>query len=188
MSADVSVEMRGAAFLSFFEGIAELRDPGTATAVRDALPSPLREQIATGGITRIGWYPMQNYSALHEACDRVIGGGDAFATALGRVTTDRDTRGLLRYVLAFTSPDLLLRYGDKVFGSYVRGATMRVDRITAKHHVIRWDDFHGASFRVHAEWQGGVAFLVERCGGRDVSVRAEPSDDPSRARFEVRWS
>lgn len=182
------VEMRGAAFLSFFEGIAELRDAGTATAVRDALPSPLRERIAAGAIARVGWYPMQDYSTLHEASDRVIGGGDPFATALGRVTTDRDTRGLLRYVLAFTSPELLLRYGDKVFGSYVRGATMRVERISSTHHVIRWDDFHGASFRVHAEWQGGVAFLLERCGARDVSVRAEPIDDPSKAKFEVSWT
>jgi len=131
---------------------------------------------------------MEDYAALHEACDDVIGGGADFATALGRVTTDRDTRGLLRYVLAFTTPDLLLRYGDKVFGSYVRGATMEVERIAAGHQLMRWRQFHGASALVRGEWRGGVAFLLERCGGRDVVVSERGSDDPSEATFEVRWS
>ncbi len=182
------VEMRGAAFLSFFDGVAELRDEATANAVRNAVRPDVRDRILKGGITRVGWYPMGDYSALHVACDEVIRGGMAFATQLGRVTTDRDTRGLLRYVLAFTSPDLLLRYGDKVFGSYVRGATMKVERLANKHHVLRWDDFHGASFAVHAEWQGGVAFLVEKCGGKNVSVVQRPTTDAAKAAFEVAWT
>lgn len=182
------VEMRGAAFLSFFEGIAELRSKAVADAVREAVRPDLRERLLNGGITRVGWYPMHDYCSLHEACDAVVKGGHAFATQLGRITTDRDTRGLLRYVLAFTTPELLLRYSDKVFGSYVRGATMRVEKLGPMHHVLFWDDFHGASFFLHAEWQGGVAFLIERAGGRDVRVVARPSQDPARAAFEVSWT
>lgn len=181
------VEMRGAAFLSFLEGVAELRDRATADAVRDALRPDLRALFVNGGMTRVGWYPMADYAALHVASENVVRGGMPFARELGRVTTDRDTRGLLRYVLAFTSPDLLLRYGDRVFLSYVRGASMVVDRVAPKHHIIRWNDFHGASFHVHAEWAGGVAFLVERCGGKDVSVVQLPTTDASKAAFEVTW-
>jgi hypothetical protein len=184
----MAVEMRGAAFLSFFDGIAELRGQGVADAVRDAVRPDLRERLLNGGITRVGWYPMEDYSALHDACDAVVGGGAAFATQLGRITTDRDTRGLLRYVLAFTTPELLLRYSDKVFGSYVRGATMRVEKLGPKHQLLCWDDFHGASFFLHAEWQGGVAFLIERAGGRDVKVVGRATQDPSRAAFEVSWA
>ena len=184
----MTVEMRGAAFLSFFDGVAELRDRATADAVRDALRPDVRRRILDGGFTRVGWYPMEDYSALHTACEQVVKGGMPFAIQLGRVTTDRDTRGLLRYVLAFTSPDLLLRYGDKVFGSYVRGATMTVERIASKHHVLHWDDFHGASFAVHAEWQGGVTFLIEKCGGKNVSVVQRATPDPAKAAFEVSWS
>jgi len=180
--------MRGAAFLSFFEGVTELRDAATSAAVRDSLAPDLRERLANGAFSRVGWYPMQEYSALHAACDAVIGGGDAFAFELGRVTTDHDTRGLLRYVLAFTSPELLLRYGDKVFASYVRGATMHVERVASMHHVIRWSGFHDASPRVHAEWRGGVAFLIERCGGRDVVVSSRAISVPGEATFEVRWT
>ncbi len=182
------VEMRGAAFLSFFQGVTELRGVTTSNAVRDALPAPLRERVVSGAISRVGWYPMEDYATLHAVCAEVTGGGDAFATALGRVTTDHDTRGLLRYVLAFTSPDLLLRYGDKVFGSYVRGASMQVERLAPQHHVIRWSQFRGATRLVHAEWRGGVAFLLERCGGRDVVVTARESVDPAAATFEVRWT
>lgn len=180
-------EMRGAAFTSFFDGVRDLRDDRTADRVRETLPAALRARFETGAITRVGWYPMAEYSALHVAADEVIAGGDAFARELGRVTTERDTRGLLRYALAFTTPDLLLRYADKVFGSYVRGASMHVDRLGPAHHVIRWTDFHDASARVHAEWEGGVAFLLERAGAKHVSVVGQPEADPSRASFEVRW-
>lgn len=184
----MTVEMRGAAFLSFFEGVAELRDQATADAVRDAVRADLRLRLETGAITRVGWYPMDDYAALHVALDQVVRGGDAFAIQLGRVTTDRDTRGLLRYVLAFTSPDLLLRYADKVAGSYVRGPTLKTEKLGTRHHVISWEGFLGATYAIHAEWQGGVQLLVERCGGKDVRVERRPGDDVTRPAFEVTWS
>lgn len=182
------VEMRGAAFLSFFDAVRELRDDATATRVCDALPPPLRERFVSGALTRIGWYPMADYSRLHTAANEVLGGGHAFARQLGRVTTEQDTRGLLRYVLAFASPELLMRYADKVVMSYVRGARCHSERIAARHSMLHVEDFHGASELVHQEWIGGVQILVERCGGKTVSVSLVPTAIPAAASFEVRWT
>ncbi|MBX7193427.1 MAG: hypothetical protein K1X94_15335 [Sandaracinaceae bacterium] len=183
----MTVEMRGAAFLSFFEGIEELRDRATADAVKEALRPELRERVLSGAITRVGWYPMAEYTALHEALDRVVSGGPEFAVRLGYVTTDRDTRGLLRYVLAFTSPDLLIRYADKVFMSYVRGASMSIEQLGPRHYLVSWSDHHGASRALFDEWRGGIQLLMERCGGKNVVVAARPFDDPARAQCEVTW-
>ncbi|MBX7193428.1 MAG: DUF2378 family protein [Sandaracinaceae bacterium] len=181
----MAVEMRGAAFLSFFEGIEELRDRATADAVKKALRPELRERL--GGLTRVGWYPLADYCELHDALDRVVNGGPEFAAQLGRVTTDRDTRGLIRYVLAFASPEMLLRYASKVFFTYVRGPSIRVEPVGPQHYRLHWIDFHGATFALHAEWQGGGELLLERCGGKEAHVTLQPGSDVSCPTFDVRW-
>lgn len=181
--------MRGAAFVSFFEGLSELRGELAAARVREALPGHLRVALEGGAVSRVGWYPLKDYVAVHDACERTLGGGETLAFQLGRVTTDRDTRGLIRYVLALTSPDLLVRHADKVFGSYVRGPTMEVERVTGSHRfVVRWHKFYGTTPLFEAEWRGGITLLLEKAGAQGVEVVRRPELRPGDVTFEVNWA
>jgi hypothetical protein len=183
----MTVEMRGTAFVTFFQALRELRGPSTELDVRAALPPPLRDRLERGAITRVGWYPLSDYTELHAASERVIAGGQPFARQLGRITTEIDTRGLIRYVLAIASPDLLMRHAPLVFSSYVRGATVRPEKRGAGHYRVHWEGLTGASALVNAELEGGTSFLIERTGGRDVLVEPVAADPTSVYAFDVRW-
>jgi hypothetical protein len=183
----MTLEMRGAAFLTFFDAVRELRGPATEAAVRAGLPVGPRERLERGAITRVGWYPLADYTELHAAFDRTARGGEALARQLGRVSTDLDTRGLLRYVLAIASPDLLMRHAPLVFSSYVRGDGVTPEKKGPGRYVVRWQGLDGASALVNAELEGGTAFLVEKTGGRDVAVERVAPSGPSEHAFEVRW-
>ncbi len=180
-----SVDMRGASFISMLESIEELRGSAIARRVVEEFPTTLRTQVESGAITRVGWYPMRDFAALHAACDRVVGGGEPFAFELGRVGTDRDLRGLLRFILSITSPDLLTRHADKIMLAYVRGVTGRVERHTPTHSSIFFEGLVGANRLVHAGWAGGIHRMIERCGGEDVSVERQARGDD--VTFEIRW-
>lgn len=182
-----TVEMRGAAFLTFLEALRALRGPATEGAVRAALPDALREKLASGVLTRVGWYPLAEYSALHTATDAVVHGGTDFARLLGRTTTEIDTRGLIRYVLAIASPDLLMRHASKVFSSYVRGATVVSKALGPHHYELQWEGLVGATNLVHIEMQGGAAFLIERTGGKNVQIEAAPALSRPEHTFAIRW-
>lgn len=183
-----TVEMRGAAFLTFLEALKTLRGPATEGAVRAALPDDVREKLASGVLTRVGWYPLSEYAALHTATDAVVRGGTEFARLLGRTTTEIDTRGLIRYVLAIASPDLLMRHAAKVFSSYVRGGAVVTSRaLGPRHYELQWEGLVGATNLVHVETQGGAAFLIERTGGKNVRVEAAPAQSRPEHAFSIRW-
>jgi hypothetical protein len=183
----MTVEIRGTAFVTFFEAIRELRGPATEAAVRAALAVELRERFERGAITRIGWYALSDYAALHAASERVIGGGPTFARQLGRTSTEIDTRGLIRYVLAIASPDLLMRHAQLVFSSYVRGCAVRPEKLGPGHYRLHWEGMTGVSALVNAELEGGTAYLVERTGGRDVLLEPAPTHEAGSHAFDVRW-
>jgi len=182
-----SVEVRGAAFLTFLEALRVLRGPATEAAVRAALPDGLREKLASGVLTRVGWYPLSDYSSLHTVTDAVLHGGVDFARQLGRTTTEIDTRGLIRYVLAMASPDLLMRYASKVFSSYVRGATVTSKTLGPRHYELHWKGLVGATNLVHVEMEGGAAFLAERVGAKHVRVEAAVAQSRPEHSFVIRW-
>lgn len=183
----MTVEMRGAAFFTFLDALGQLRGPATVAAVRAALPVSLREQLDRGALTRVGWYPLSAYAALHTANDSVVRGGEALAFQIGRLTTEVDTRGLIRFVLAIASPDLLMRHASLVFGSYIRGATVTAEALAPRHCSVRWKGLEGATRLLLAEMEGGTAFLVERTGGKHVQVSTLSAKSPSEGGFEVRW-
>lgn len=179
--------MRGAAFLTFFDAVRELRGPATEAAVRAALPAALRERLERGAITRVGWYPLADYAELHAALDRTARGGETLARQLGRVSTDLDTRGLIRYVLAIASPDLLMRHAPLVYSSYVRGGAITPEKKGPGRYLLRWSGLVGSSPLVNAELEGGTSILVEKAGGRDVVVERVAPGAASEHAFEICW-
>lgn len=182
-----TVEVRGAAFLTFLEALKALRGPATEAAVRAALPHGLRESLESGVLTRVGWYPLADYSSLHTATDAVLHGGADFARHLGRITTEIDTKGLIRYVLAIASPDLLMRYASKVFSSYARGATVTSKALGPRHYELHWEGLVGATNLVHAEMEGSTAFLAVRAGAKNVHIEAAAAQSSPEHTFHIRW-
>lgn len=180
------VEIRGASVASFLEAVQKIRGPASEAALRAALPAALRERWERGAIARVGWYPLSDYAELHSASDRLFGGGTAFARLIGRTTAEIDTRGLIRYVLSITSPELLVRHAPLVFSSYVRGGEVHTDSLGPKHYRIRFR-MEGASPLIFADFEGGAAYLIERTGGHDVVTTSDPTVDPGVHAFEVRW-
>lgn len=181
--------MKGVAFHSMLAAVEEAHGRAGRERVEAALPEALRERVARGGLTRVGWYPVRDYTAMHEAVQAALGGGETTARSLGRLSTEIDTRGLLRFVLAMASPDLLMRHADRVLGSYVRGAHVRVDELRPALYDITLMGMGGASRYVYAEFEGGLGYLLERTGAKGVSVRRRAIlDDGSGATIIATWT
>lgn len=180
-------EIRGASFLSFFDALADVRGADAVEQVKDALPRPLRERLRSGAIVGIGWYPMTDYAQLYDALDQVYGGGDALAKQLGAASAHRDTQGILRYVLALSTPEFLLRHAGRVVLSYIRGPTSRLDEVGPGHATLVIEGFGGTNSRIHAEWAGGIQFLLGRCGAKKPSVTWQSSADFETVTYYGTW-
>jgi hypothetical protein len=181
-------EIKGVAFHTFFQAVAELWGDESAVRTRAQLAPELREQLRLGAITRVGYYPLDTYTELHAAAQRALHGGEAFAREIGRKTAEIDTRGLLRFVLGLTSTDLLVRHADKVWGSFARGARVRAEKLHDRRYSVKFDGFWQASDLVLAEMEGALATLVERTGAVDPVVRHVRDRDGTTVSYIVEWS
>ncbi len=164
-------EMKGAAFYSMLEAIEEIDGKEGLSAVLNALPEQLGSALRDRSMSRVGWYPIEEYSLLHDAIQAALGGGDLKARELGRRSTEIDTRGLLRYVLAIPSPALLIKHANRVFGSYIRGGVVTATRRNPGAYDLAFSNMGTASRYILAEWEGGIALLLERAGAKNVRVR-----------------
>jgi hypothetical protein len=166
-----AVQMKGAGFHSMVAALGELDGEEARDRVVAALPEPIGPAFRSGALTRVGWYPIGHYGLLHEVIQQTLGGGERRARDLGAKSTEIDTRGLLRYMLAITTPGLLVRHANRVFGSYIRGAAVRTEKQSANGYDVVFPNMTGVSRLVFAEWEGGISYLLELAGARGVSVR-----------------
>lgn len=183
-------EMKGAAFYSMIAAIGELDGAEAQAGVVAALPEPIGSVFRSGALARVGWYPLEHYGLVHEAIQAVLGGGERRARDLGRKSTEIDTRGLLRYVLALTTPSLLVRHANRVFGSYIRGGTVTAAQRDLGIYDVTFSNMSGASRYVLAEWEGGISFLLEVAGAKAVNVRraAATADEHGNVAMVATWS
>ena len=163
------LEAKGVIFLSMLEAIAEVDGQEARKRVVAAVQGPLAEALRSGALTRVGWYPIAWYGDLHTAMQKELRGGDEKVRLLGRRSTEIDTRGLLRYVLALSTPSLLFRYGAKIFGSYLRGGEVASEHLERKAE-LRFSNMSEAPDLMFVEWQGGISSLLEHAGAREVVV------------------
>lgn len=157
-------------------------------AVVARLPTELRERIDRGELTRMGFFPVGQYELMHEALQGTLGGGLARARSLGRRTTEINLKGIVRFVLGFGSPELLVRYADRVFRSYFRGAEIVHREVAPRRHRFRWGGFAEAGPYTRAECVGGVAYLLDACGGQGVTVTPVRAARRGDFELEVGWS
>jgi hypothetical protein len=181
-------EIKGVAFHTFFQALRELRGEAAVEATRAELAPELREQLRLGAIARVGYYPLTTYAELHAAAHRALHGGEALAREIGRKTAEIDTRGVLRFVLGFTSTDLLVRHADKVWASFARGARVRAEKLHERRYSVGFEGFWDASELVLVELEGALATLVERTGANDPLVRHTRDREDSTVRYIVEWS
>ncbi len=168
------LEMKGAAFHSMLDAIEELDGKDARERVIAALSEPLGTAVRSAALTRVGWYPIEDYNLLHEAIQATLGGGDRKARELGRKSTEIDTRGLLRYVLAITTPSLLVRHANRVFGSYIRGGTITATKRQPGMFDLAFTNMTSATRYLFPEWEGGIGLLLELSGATNVNVRRAP--------------
>jgi hypothetical protein len=180
-------EVKGVAFHTFFQALSAVRGSAAVELAREELPPELRERLRLGGISRVGYYPMAEYSELHAAAHRALRGGEPLARAIGKAATDIDTRGLLRFVLSLTSADLLLRHAGKVWSSFARGSRVSVQQLGSKRYRVAFEGFAGASELVFVELEGAIERLIERTGARHPEVGREPGSEGSSVRYLVAW-
>jgi hypothetical protein len=89
-------------------------------------------------------------------------------------------------VLALSTPNLLFRYGSKIFGSYLRGGEVFSEHGDGAAE-LRFTNMSEAPDVMFVEWQGGIASLLEHAGARNVVVhpavrkRSHPLQLPSSA-------
>lgn len=185
-----TAEMKGVAFHTMIAAVGELDGEDAKARVLEALPEPVGTSFRSGALTRVGWYPLEHYGLVHDAIQSVLGGGERRARDLGRKSTEIDTRGLLRYVLALTTPSLLIRHANRVFGSYIRGGTVIAKQRDVGIFDVTFTNMGGASRWILAEWEGGICHLLEVAGAKTTSVRrvAATADADGNVTMVATWT
>lgn len=184
-----TVEMKGAGFHSMIAAVGELDGDDARARVIEAMPAPIGPAFRSGALTRVGWYPIAQYDLLHQAIQTTVGGGERKAHELGRKSTEIDTRGLLRYMLAITTPGLLVRHAGRVFGSYIRGADVRAHRSPDGSYDVDFHHVKDVSRFILSEWEGGIGYLLEIAGATGVTVRRTTplATEDGRLTMVARW-
>jgi hypothetical protein len=183
----VTCEVKGVAFHTFLQALAELRGKAAVEQTDAALPAELRDGLRLGRILRVGYYPLSQYSELHAAAHQALRGGAALARDIGRKATDIDTRGLLRFVLRLTSTELLMRHASKVWSSFARGSRISVQQVEPKRYVVRFEGLDGATELVFVELEGAIERLIELTGAQHPQVRRHAGRKAASVDYSVTW-
>ncbi len=147
-------------------------DAGSSTSKDTSSSARLLLSRSFGGTS---WYPLAHYAAIHRLAREVTGRGPELARALGREARRIDGRGLYRFVLRFSTPELYLKHLVRVLALYVEGPRLEIGSV---HHAtvgdseleFRFDHANGFDENIWEDALGGTQALLEMSNARDVRV------------------
>jgi hypothetical protein len=161
---------KGVAFRSLLVAVKELCGEDTLTKMLGYLPEEVARAVRLNAYVSAGWYPLEQYRALHAAAARATGRGPELSRALGRASTLADFTGIYRMLTFVLSPEFLIRRSPGLWNRYYDTGTFEV--LVAKSGYVE-TSHRGCTGFDRLLWEdviGGAMGILEVCGAKDLHV------------------
>jgi hypothetical protein len=178
---------KGSNFLGLLRCM-DARDPTARLRVLQALPPERARALGDGDIVTMGWYPIVWYAELHDAIDKVLGGGPSLARELGHDTCVYDFNSIHRVIAAMFSVETVFGQAHRLMGLYFKGGTIERLDVQPGRGRIRFIGWYGFSRLIWEDLLGAMQGILELCGASNVRCRPQGAlHSAHTVDFELRW-
>jgi hypothetical protein len=182
-------QVKGLAFRTVLNVIAERRGPEVRDKVLAALPRELADAFRYRQLLATGWYPIEWYRDLWSAILRVTGEGVELARYVGREAVYSDLNSVYRALLKVLSPDTVLTVGMRHFSQIYDTGRVEVLGSRPNYARVRCVGCVGFDRAMWAEVFGSSEMLIELAGGVDCRLKIVGGgrDGDADAEAEAHW-
>jgi hypothetical protein len=166
----VGGEMKGMSLRNYPHVLEELRGVGARSRMMEFLPEELAESVRSATILSNAWYPVTWKCALHEAGRRATGEA-GLARMMGAEMTRRDLQGVYRVFVRIVSPRYVMSVGARLFSSYLRPGTMRVDEVRKGFTRVSFAGCKDFSYDLWQDVAGGCEASLQVAGAANLRLR-----------------
>jgi hypothetical protein len=149
----------------------EMRGQAARDRAHQLMSPDLREAFHKGLILTGSWYPIEWYREMHRAMRAATGEGTELARRLGYVTMQYDMKRIHnRLISRLVSPQMLFKFGARVFNSYYEKGDFTVVKSGQGNVRARLDGCVGFNQSIFIECAGGSVALLEAAGAKEVRL------------------
>lgn len=139
-------------------------------------------------VTATAWFPIEYYYHLLEYLVAQHLGGDArSAWELGDATAKREINAFFRFVLAFTTPTMVLSISSRFWRSYYDKSELKVVTSTSNSVCVEVRDWPLMSEAVAYELAGALVAWMQASRARDMRITRIAFTRPGVLRVEANW-
>lgn len=170
-----SVLIKGVAFEGVLQAFEDVRGPAFLQSVKEALPKAVHDAVKFGGINSTGWYPIEWYRDLYGTGVTLSKQPD-FAKEIGRVSLEREMRGIYRAMLRVLTIEFLVKRGAGLFAQYFQGATATAKITGEKVGEVTFSGCFGFDRNVWLDQEGSLERLLTLAGAKSAESRTTKLD------------
>lgn len=176
VSALQPVQIKGVAFEGVLQALEDVRGATFLRGVKEALPAGVHDAVKFGGINSTGWYPIGWYRDLYGTAVR-LSGDPQFAKEIGRVSVEREMRGIYSAILRMLTIEFLIKRGAGLFAQYFQGATASAKIVGPKKGEVYFGGCFGFDRNVWLDQAGSVERLLTLAGAKKSFAELSQQND-----------
>lgn len=159
------------------------------------LPPEAKQLV--GGLATTRWYPLSWSIAIHQGARIVSKRGVELSYELGKRARMLDARGLYRFLLRFSSPELFIRHSDRLMSLYADGPTIQFGPISSASSAeeqrcrvsVRLDHCYAFDENIWQHALGSIDGVFELSGAKNCRIEVtDGGGDSSALAAEVHWT
>jgi len=181
-------DVRGMTYVSLNKWVRTKLSEAAYEEFLEALPEKPRD-ILLHAVEK-DWYPEENVYAVYKQVVKTIGkGDDSVLREFGEFTAKDNLGSFMRGLIAFASPEMVIKRTPLFWPRYNNGGRMTVDRLRPGAATITmWDHYGGGE--VCPAIEGWVIAAVKMARGKEVEMThpvCRYRTNADRCVWEVRW-
>ncbi len=183
------VQVKGQSFHSVLGALEQMRGDGFREDVLAVLAGECGEALRGGFLLSSNFYPVSWYRDLFAAASELAPGALHFAREIGRVSGERDLRGIYRVLVRALSTERLVRQSPRLFRVVYQGGGVEVLETGKGAARVRYFDCFGFDRNVWQDAIGGASAVFRATGAESLAMRVESGggDGDSEMTVCVTW-
>ncbi len=144
------------------------------------VPGEPGEALRLGAVVAGGWYPGEWYDALLLAIEHEHPTEAQIVRNLTREAVTDDFRTIFKVISLVVTPEAALKNSAKILARYWDGGLVTVVETREGYTHFVFDEFHGFTRRMWADFQGGLEAIVDlmKLEREPFEVRGRALDAP----------
>ncbi len=183
------VNVKGQSFHSIVKAFEEMRGAAFRKQVLDVMSGEGGTALREGSLLPSNFYPVSWYRSLFSAAAEVAPGALDLAREAGRVSGERDLKGIYRVLVRALSAEMVIKQSPRLFKVVYEGGGVEILEVRAGFARIRYIDCFGFDRNVWQDAIGGASAVFQATGVTKLVMRTEQGggDGDSTMIASVNW-